>query len=143
MDALLPEVMSRLTGDATLGGLTTQINLFANPSDPKAVVGIWVAVATAPGNDEIGLHGAAENVALEVECWAYGYNNIPNAYKAGNRITQLFLAPIRTSDGGLTFRFRSVTSWQKVPEEDSKIIHLQNVFASRYWPTARVSALTA
>ncbi len=143
MDKLIPAIMTRLDDDSELAGYVGEINLHRNPPDPKALTKPLVVVRAAPGEEEVGLHGAAENVSVEVKIWGYGHSMTPDAYRAGRRIIQLFLAGFRVANGGLTFRFRSVAGWQTVDDTDPLTLHLQNSFTTRYWSEQRISTLTA
>lgn len=146
MDQLLPAIVGVLLGDGELGSLTKDVANRRSPDSPKnATVKPLVTFLVAGGPDVKGLHGAATDPALEVKIWGYG-NDVrlqSNAAKASRRIDQLLLSPLKTADGSLLRRLRTVTGWQDIGDTDPQTLHLSCQYAARYWSQARIAALTS
>lgn len=143
MDVLLPAMYSVLSGDATLGTLTSQINQFRQPEDPAKLEGkLPVVVFTARDlSDAAGLHGAALNAEIEVSVWAYGASGYKKAVKAAQRVAEVMLQGLTLSDGSGHTRWGEVLGWRQIDQPNPNTVLYRCEYRSRYWSMGRVNAL--
>lgn len=144
MDVLFPAIYSALTGDSELDAATSVVRQFRQPQEPKKLQGALPVVVFRPkeGPDEVGLHGAATNVEVEVSVWAYGANEYPEAVVAAQRISEIFIGGISLSSGGHT-RWGELLGWQQIDQDDPDVVLLRATFGCRYWSSGRVAAAAA
>lgn len=142
MDFIYDDIGDALTGDSTLDSLTAAVTHFRQPQEPKRLEGgLPVVVYTARDSlDEVGLHGAAVNVSVEVSVWGYKPNMYHDCLEAAQRVSELFLKGITLTGGGST-RWGEFEGWQQIDQPNPDTILLRATFVTRYWSSGRVAAL--
>lgn len=138
---IIPAIYARLTGDAWLSG-NSDIFTRRRPSAPDRLVRPAVIVEYPNLPDEVGYHGAAQNLAAEIRVWGYGYDMDDDVARVADRVTLVMQAPLVLDDGSSTTRFASELGWIEIPEEDPKIIHILERFGARFWSAQRIDSLT-
>lgn len=149
MDRLFEAIGARLAGDPTLTGLldtvagseaaVTQRRSF---SSPKEVDKPRVVYQVGGGQDPLGLHGAATDLVCEVDVWGYGDVMLADALAAMARIDELLIKRLEFTGGG-TLRWRAISEWQPVQDEDPNTIHYQARYTTRFWSDGRITELVS
>lgn len=141
---LIPAIYGRLKEDPVLQGLGVTVHTRMRPDNPEGIKAPIVIVDLPQLPDARNLHGAAADLSFEIETWGYGKDMLEACATVADRIAYLMLSePLSTEDGSISLRLISETGINDVPEQNPKIIHLQERFTTRFWSQARVQALTS
>ena len=142
MDELLKAIFARMDADAELGTMVASVYRYRNPESPKGITEPHVVFRVVRLPDSIGLHGAATEPHIEVKVWGYGDNMKPVCDRVAQRLDELMLARFTLSNGSVTLRFAADSGWGDIDDTDPEIIHMQNVYRTRFWDAKRIAILS-
>lgn len=136
-------VISRLTGDSTLTGYTSDIDWDNNPKKPSEMDQPKISLQDDFPEDVSGYHGVVYDAGIEAKIWGYGPNMLPDILNAQQRVKELLLSNFYFSDGSWLKRLRMKSGWDAVGTPDPDTIHKQATFRGKYFSVQSNEAIEA
>jgi hypothetical protein len=145
MERLIPAIRSKLTSDATLMGIVSDVRYWKAPREPKQLIKPVAVFEIFSFTDKPGQHGLTSIPLIEFNIYSYDQDGsqIIDATTAANRISDLLLSDRLSITGGGATRLSLNTGWNVIPQTDVNTIRLMARFITSYWSPTRLEAFSS